>query len=68
MKENLVEKLRKKHRRRELIILRRSELGKRLFGKSQRSLLKKVGSDFVWSLVLNGSSLELHMCKRARNH
>lgn len=41
-KEALVEKLWKKQRRRELIYLRRSELGKRMFGKSQKKYLRKV--------------------------
>eukprot|EP00752_Nemacystus_decipiens_P010357 g9227.t1 len=41
-KEALVDKLWKKQRRRELIYLRRSELGKRIFGKSQKKNLRKV--------------------------
>lgn len=41
-KETLVAKLWKKQRRRELIYLRRSELGKRMFGKSQKKYLQKV--------------------------
>ncbi|CAB1113941.1 unnamed protein product [Ectocarpus sp. CCAP 1310/34] len=41
-KETLVSKLWKKQRRRELIYLRRSELGKKIFGKSQKKYLRKV--------------------------
>lgn len=44
-----MDKLWKKQRRRELIYLRRSELGKRMFGKSQKKYLRKVhlGTGFV---------------------
>ncbi len=48
-KENLVAKLWMKQRRRELIYLRRSELGKRMFGKSQKRNLRKVNNFVVSS-------------------
>ena len=43
-KISLVENLWKKQRRRELVYLRRSELGARIFGKSQKRVLGKVKS------------------------
>ncbi|CAM9204617.1 unnamed protein product, partial [Discosporangium mesarthrocarpum] len=42
LKEALVAKLWKKQKRRELIYLRRSELGKRMFGRSQRASIRAV--------------------------
>lgn len=41
-KDALIDKLWKKQRRRELVYLRRSELGKKMFGKSQKKYLRKV--------------------------
>ena len=65
-KEKLIAKLWMKQRRRELIYLRRSELGKRMFGKSQKRSLRKVCNNYIATTAARSflKSCSRHSCPR----